>query len=333
MNKKQSHAMPRVIIVALIVGLFPPSAFAQEGFGPGERVLLDAHNCYPYQGRWSDRLERALSTGTPVAIEQDMVWYSAPVGTTSRSIVSHGRPYTGEEPSLESYFLETIQPIMQDALRKGNTGDWPLITLNLDIKDNVIEHTSQVFATLKRYEPWITSALKTDDIAQVQPLDVKPLLVLSKGNGSEYQAFYGDVPVGGKLLVFGVARTRGNNASAPDAIAPEPADNFRRWRNHPWALVEEGGQRRAGEWTEADEARLKALVDHSHRMGYWIRFYTLNGHPRRNGMGWSEGYNFGSEDAAALRWRASVEAGVDFIATDMYEAFAASLKQETPATR
>ena len=30
------------------------------------RPVLDAHNCYPYQGEWSDRIERALNTGFPV---------------------------------------------------------------------------------------------------------------------------------------------------------------------------------------------------------------------------------------------------------------------------
>ena len=27
------------------------------------RPILDAHNCYPYNGEWKDRLERALTTG------------------------------------------------------------------------------------------------------------------------------------------------------------------------------------------------------------------------------------------------------------------------------
>jgi hypothetical protein len=58
-------------------------------------------------------------------------------------------------------------------------------------------------------------------------------------------------------------------------------------------------------------------------MGLWIRFYTLNGHAGDNGMGWSEGYNFGSIEAARIRWRAAMDAGVDFIATDQYETFAA----------
>ncbi|MEO7271616.1 MAG: hypothetical protein ABI211_06375, partial [Vicinamibacterales bacterium] len=34
----------------------------------------------------------------------------------------------------------------------------------------------------------------------------------------------------------------------------------RRWVNFPWAVVEAGGQGKAGEWTTADNVRLRALV-------------------------------------------------------------------------
>jgi hypothetical protein len=36
------------------------------------RPIVDAHNCYPYEGQWSDRVDRALKTGYPVGIEQDL---------------------------------------------------------------------------------------------------------------------------------------------------------------------------------------------------------------------------------------------------------------------
>ena len=29
----------------------------------GGRPLLDAHNCYPYDGKYADRIDRALGTG------------------------------------------------------------------------------------------------------------------------------------------------------------------------------------------------------------------------------------------------------------------------------
>lgn len=326
--KKMTYKIAGItIILALAWGSPTPVTAADDaarGYMPGQRVLLDAHNCYPYQGRWADRLERALGTGPPLAVEQDLVWFTDPDTGVARSIVSHGKPFTGKEPSLESYFFESIRSLVEEALANGNSGDWPLVTLNLDIKNNTIEHTRVVWENLKRYEAWLTTAKKSGDIARVGRLDLKPVLVLSKGNGAEFQAFYEEVPVGEKLLVFGVGQS--GSGTAPQEIMPKPSDNFRRWWNFSWAVVEEGGQRRAGDWTEADAERLQALVDRAHEAGYWIRFYTLDGWSGRGDMGWRIGYNFGSKEAAVLRWRAAIGAGVDFIASDHYEDVAEALK-------
>lgn len=303
---------------------------------PGTRVLLDAHNCYPYNGKWTDRIERALSTGTPVAIEQDLVWYTDPDSGTTRSIVSHGKPFTKNEPSLDDYFYGPVAPLLREALGKGNDGSWPIVILNIDFKDSSPEHCRTVYEVLKKYEYLTTTAVKTTSITEVSPLDVKPLLILASGSGGQYQVFYDAIPTGGKLLVFGAAETGGGAprelsgeerikyvaSVAPAEIAPNPADNFRRWWNNSWHVVEAGGMPRGGEWTETDAARLKSLVDHAHAQGYWIRFYTLNGHTPEESLGWDRGYNAGSRAAVEVRWRAAIEAGVDFVATDMYEAFA-----------
>ena len=54
------------LAAAVAVCLLASGGLAQPGFGPGQRVLLDAHNAYPQNDRWSDRIDRALATGTPV---------------------------------------------------------------------------------------------------------------------------------------------------------------------------------------------------------------------------------------------------------------------------
>ena len=38
---------------------------AVSGLAPGARVMLDAHNAYPYNGRYLDRIDRAIATGLP----------------------------------------------------------------------------------------------------------------------------------------------------------------------------------------------------------------------------------------------------------------------------
>src|SRR5262245_56300176 len=102
-----------------------------SGLTPGTRVLLDAHNAYPYDGMHADRLTRALSTGTPIAVEQDLVWYRDPRTGVGQSLVSHGPPMSGTEPSLDDYFFQAIRPIVEQALRENQRETWPVVTLNL----------------------------------------------------------------------------------------------------------------------------------------------------------------------------------------------------------
>ncbi|MCK7478693.1 MAG: hypothetical protein M0C28_15945 [Candidatus Moduliflexus flocculans] len=44
--------------------------------------------------------------------------------------------------------------------------------------------------------------------------------------------------------------------------------------------------------------------------------------------GWTPSYNFGSLEAAAIRWQAARAAGVDFVASDQYQKVAQVLRGE-----
>ena len=297
---------------------------------PGARVEMDAHNCYPYDGRWKDRIDRALSAGPPLAIEQDLYWYTDPATGASRSIVSHGgKPIDGKEPSMRDYFFERIRPLMEEALRQGNHGDWPLITLNLDFKSNEAKHHAAAWKLLSEYEGWLCTAKRLADGKKVAPIEAGPLLVLTGDPDSQQRDFHDIVPVGANLLVFGAVRTRNEEFDTPPKkIFSGGATNYRRWWNNPWKVVEEGGQPKAGDWTVSDDRRLRALVTYAHEKGLWIRFYTLDGDTAENlkTNGWFDDYNFGSRAAAEIRWRAAQKAGADYIASDHYEALAAFLK-------
>lgn len=300
-------------IVVLAISLAVTTETQAPGsYGPGRRVLLDAHNAYPYQGRWGDRVDRALATGMPVAIEQDLVWRPAAPGAPAHSIVSHGEPFTGAEPTLRDFF-EHIRPIATRALASASRDQWPLVTLNLDFKDSDPLHFKEIWTLLGEYEPWLTTAARTPTVERVEPLRLGPVLVLTGSDAAQQATFHDAVPEGMRLRLFG-------------AVLPEKlvATNYRRWSNNPWSVVEPEGQNRAGEWTADDKHRLEGRVRSAHDAGLWIRFYTLNGHSPEEGdrMGWTPGYNFTSLDAARLRWRAAIAAGVDFVATDQYEEFA-----------
>jgi hypothetical protein len=178
----------------------------------------------------------------------------------------------------------------------------------------------------------LTTAPRTSTPDVTAPLSVGPLLVLSGASAAQRARFHDAVPVGQRLRAFGAipaAAAPGANADEREAnlsrmpaeqlIAPK-ASNYARWVNFPWLVVESGGQRRAGDWDRADAARLDALVKRAHTLNLWIRFYTLDGF-LDDGDGLTKSYDFGSDVAVKLRWRAAIRAGVDFIATDHYERF------------
>jgi len=303
-----------------------------------DRPVLDAHNCYPYDGRWSDRIDRALANGFPVSIEQDLTWYADPASGKGRVVVTHRAEADGSEPTLRAYFFERVRPVVEKALADGDRSRWPLIVLHFDFKSASPPLLQAVWDLLGEYEAWIVTAPKTTNPHELAAFDRKPILVVTEDSDTQEEVFFNQVPVGAKLRLFGSAHTaklpgvsdeeRAHFAATipPEKLLTERPTNYRRWWNNSWYEVEEGGEPRAGDWTTADARRLRALVDRAHSLGYWIRFYTLDGFPEDDDHGWSKGYNFGSFEAARVRWRAAIEAGVDFIATDQYEDLARELK-------
>jgi len=324
MNRKLRFLALAVLLAGGILTLG-----AQKVPAPGSRTITDAHNCYPYGEWWSDRIDRALSTATPVAIEQDLAWYTDVKTGRSWSVVTHGEPLSGQEPTMEHYFFDRVRPIVEKALREGNRGDWPIITLNLDFKDDKPEHLAAVLALLRRYQAWLTTAPKGADIAIVEPLDLKPILVLTGEPDAQQTIFYDRLQPSERLLLFGAIHTANKDPqSPPEILDSEKATNYRRWWNNPWRVVEAGGQQHAGTWTPEKMARLRALVEQAHANGLWIRFYTLDGATEQDlsSHGWFHSYNFGSLEAARIRWRAAIQVHVDYLASDQYELLAAEIR-------
>ena len=308
------------------------------------RPILDAHNCYPYQGRWADRIDRALQSGFPISIEQDLAW-DLKGSREGRVVLSHEPQTTGSEPLLRDYFFERVRPIVEKALADNDRARWPLIILHFDFKSTEAPLLHAVWNLLGEYEGWITTAVKTSDPNQLSPLEAKPILVITEDSDEQEEVFFNQVPVGAKLRVFGSAHDYPMETASreeqihlaatlpPEKLLSTPPTNYRRWWNNSWYVVEEGGQKRAGDWTGADDRRLRALVDHAHRLGYWIRFYTLDGFQPADGQGWDDDYNFGSREAALARWNAALAAGVNFVATDQYEDLAVVMKAATQRSR
>jgi hypothetical protein len=326
MIKKLIGFCAAAVLIALAAG--PTNTFA-----PGSRVQVLSHNAFPDHGKYSDRLDRTLAAGLPTAVEEDLAWVDG------KSLLIHGAKAAGsDDPTLESYFFPKVKPIVEKALKDGNKGNWPLITLYLDIKNDPPEHLAAINGMLDRYDAWLTKAEKTADITKQSPLELKPMMVIveDKQGDIKQKAFYDDIPAGGKIRVFGSAekfdenpqklpRERKEEAVAmmagrdPEQLVSKKADNWRRWYGVNWAFVEKGGQTKAGAWTKESEAKMKKFVDYGHRLGYFVSFYCLNGYTAAEDQGWDAGYNFGAKDKVTTRWQAVARAHADFISTDQVE--------------
>ena len=331
----------RLLAPALLFLLFlaarPFTESESPHLRPGAGTRLHAHNCYPQSGRWPDRLDRALSTPSrPVAIEQDLVWRAGSAG--GQSVVAHDAELAAAAPTLEEHFFVPMAAVLDRALEEGHTDRWPIVILHLDVKTNEPAHHRAIAALLEKYQRWLTTTERVSDDTRVMPLMPGPLLALTESGSGQEEEFHLRVPVGSRLRIFGTvpsspvatSQTREEHEAAlvrtsVGELIPHGATNYRRWSNLSWAVVEEGGPSGAGEWTRSDDARLRAIVARAHGIGLWIRFYALNGHPAAQHSGWSPSYNFGSAAAARERWQAAIAAGVDFVATDQYEDFAAML--------
>lgn len=327
------------LMISLIIACSP--VCAQTSYLPGHRTVTDAHNCYPYDGRWADRIDRALASGVPIAIEQDLNWYPGTTTDPGRVVVGHGTQHTaftngglltGTEPNFNSYFFDRIRPLVEEALRSKDHSKWPLITLNLDFKSEEPALLQAVWKILDHHRAWLTTATKTLD-RRAAPLDIGPILVLNGPSEAQERVFYDRVAAGHPLLTFGAVHTDMRDPkAAATVIEVEPLSNYRRWWNNPWTAVEPEGQSEVGQWVPQSALRLAELVAHAHSQGLWIRFYTLDGatEAEQKRSGWFHQYNFPSQLAAEKRWHAAIASGVDFLATDQYEHFSEILQDRQP---
>src|ERR1700748_1278787 len=117
------------LLASLFTCVTAGSAYAQKAdlkFLNNNQPILDAHNCYPYEGHWNNRVYRALSSGFPVSIEQDLAWYVDPATGKGRAVVSHSTKPSGREPALRDYFFEQVRPTIEKAIKENKKDTWPV---------------------------------------------------------------------------------------------------------------------------------------------------------------------------------------------------------------
>jgi hypothetical protein len=327
----------KLFTTTALLGATSLFAAPKSNVSPSARTIILAHNAYPDHGTYNDRLEHAIAAGTPIMIEEDLAWVNG------RSLICHGAKNSSpEDPTLESYFFPAIKPLMEKALRDGNKGNWPLVTLYLDIKNDPPEHLEYINQLLDQYNAWLTTAAKTDDLTKQSKLKMGPLMVLveDKTNDIKQKFFYDDLPVGGNIRVFGSYTKPIENpthlskidfinslVSVPmEQVNTHKADNYHRWWGVDWAYVEKGGEEHHGDWGKEQTERLDSIVGYGHRLGYLVGFYCLDGFVASENKGWEDEYNFGSMDQVKLRWKAAIAAHADIISSDQYEELATTIR-------
>src|SRR6266853_3849293 len=197
------NVVPGLLLAATALYAQPRLDFLNHG-----RPMLDAHNCYPYDGRWADRIDRALSAGFPISIEQDLAWYIEPASAKGRAVIAHdAKAVTGAEPTPRDHFFERVRPIVERALKEGDRNRWPLIILHLDFKTNDTPLLHAAWDLLGDYEAWITTARQSADPHVLTAFDPKPILVLTEDSDAQEEVFFRRIPVGEKLRLFGSAHT------------------------------------------------------------------------------------------------------------------------------
>ena len=326
-----------ILAATAVLGSVAAAAAISGNFTPSARTLMLAHNAYPDRGKYGDRLDRAISAGMPFAVEEDLAWVDG------KSLLIHGSKSAGkDDPTMESYFFPKVRPVIEKALRENKKGTWPVVILYLDIKEDPVEHLEAISKVLDKYNDWLTTAVKTADMATQSALDVKPMMVLvedKQNDNNKQQVFYDSVPVGGKIRVFGTATKFDDNpkklpraeknAAMPsipvEQLLTRKADNYHRWFGADWGFIEVAGKQ-AKPWGPEAEARLKKFITYGHSMGYLVSFYAVNGFSESENQGWTDEFNFGSRANAEVRWNAAKTAKADLVATDQYEDLARFLR-------
>jgi hypothetical protein len=329
-----------LLCAAGLAVMFVTGASNTSPFTPGTRTLMLAHNAYPDEGKYEDRLDRAIAAGVPFVVEEDLVWVNG------KSLLIHNeKAASADSPTLESYFFPKVKPIMEKAMKEGNKGNWPLITLYLDIKNDPEEHLVEISKVLDKYDAWLTKAVKTADPAKMSPIEYKPMMIIleDKQNDIKQAFFYDRVPVGAKFRAFGSAVKFDDNPNKlsrtaraerfaglvkiqPEQMLTKHADNWRRWFGTDWNFIELSGPSHGADWNPETEARVKHFVDYGHSLGYLVSFYEINGFAKEQNEGWTDEYNFGSRHAAEVRIKAAIAAHADFIATDQYQEVASLIR-------
>lgn len=248
---------------------------------------LAAHNAYTWRLYPGDRLGRALASGLK-HVEID-VCYDA---SRQAVVVTHDNPARGNEPELEAY----LAPVWRQWQAAAGEG----YTLIIDFKSAQPAAAARVHEILLPQAALLTSLPKRDGAA-LQPGKVTVCLT---GDTAAHRHYAEGIAADGSYLAFGDVGGGAWQADAASYVPDAPAGFVR------FVTLEKGVFRADPKDRAAaafDPARLRAVADKAHRLGYRVRVYTLNPPKQPDG---------GFDTSA---WAACIDGGLEMVSTDAYE--------------
>ena len=166
---------------------------------------------------------------------------------------------------MREYFFERIRPIVETAIQENRHDDWPIITLNLDFKSDEPEHHAAVWKLLGEYERWLCTAPRGADPADVQPMRLAPVLVLTGEQDAQQQDFSDSLPAARPLRLFGAVIACRKACPGPRRITGAGGTTPGRRSSRRDSRRQERGPPRT-------QQRLTPAVRAAHTAGLWIRY-------------------------------------------------------------
>lgn len=292
------------LLTALGVALAPAAApvGAEAPAGP---MPFAAHNAYPYKGKGTEKLTRALRAGFP-HIETDITYDAA----RKAVVVTHDGEPSGNEPELDAF----LAPLW----RQWTTCPVAGRTLTFDLKSSRAGLVEGLQSVLRKH----ARALSWMDARAGATFRPGPITVCLSGNDTAKNAYARLAARQGRYLAF-LDHVYDENAwksDASDYVPAAPASVHRFLTLHSSNFL---GERRrggviGGAWENTKDfarglafwekrpdpdqtlsaARLSAAAKAAARRGYAIRVYVVN---------------------SSRDWETCAKAGIPMLATDEYE--------------
>jgi hypothetical protein len=272
---------------------------------PAGLMPFAAHNAYPYKGKGTEKLARALRAGF-AHIETDLTY--DPV--RKAVVVTHDANPSGNEPELDSF----LAPLWRQWTASPVAGR----TLTFDFKSSRAGLVEGLHAVLRKH----ARALSWMDARAGATFHPGPITVCLSGDAAAKEAYARLAARQGRYLAF-LDQVYNENAWKSDAaayvpVAPASLQRFLTLHSHNFLGERRRGGAIGGAWENTKDfarglafwerqpdpdqtlspARLSAAAKAAARRGYAIRIYVVN---------------------SSRDWEACAAAGIPMLATDEYE--------------